>query len=78
MFKIAVVPGDGIGNEVVPAALKVLESTGIGFEFHRVDVGLEVYRKTGVAVPDEAIEAIRGNDACLFGATTTPVGGGDY
>ena len=78
MYKIAVVPGDGIGNEVVPAALKVLESTGIGFDFHHVDVGLEVYRKTGVAVPDEAIEAIKENDACLFGATTTPVGGGDY
>ncbi len=78
MYKIAVVPGDGIGNEVVPAALKVLASTGISFDFHRVDVGLEVYRKTGVAVPDEAIEAIKENDACLFGATTTPVGGGDY
>ena len=78
MYKIAVVPGDGIGNEVVPAALKVLESTGIGFDFHPVDVGLEVYKKTGVAVPDEAIEAITENEACLFGATTTPVGGGDY
>lgn len=78
MYKIAVVPGDGIGNEVVPAALKVLEATGIAFDFHQVDVGLEVYRKTGKAVPDEAIEAIKENDACLFGATTTPVGGGDY
>ena len=78
MYKIAVVPGDGIGNEVVPAALKVLEATGIGFDLHHVDVGLDVYKRTGVAVPEEAIEAIRENDACLFGATTTPVGGGDY
>jgi len=78
MYKIAVVPGDGIGNEVVPAALRVLESTGIGFDFQHIDVGLEVYKRTGVAVPEDAIEAIRENDACLFGATTTPVGGGDY
>jgi isopropylmalate/isohomocitrate dehydrogenase-like protein len=78
MYKVAVVPGDGIGKEVVPAALKVLEGTGIPFDFHHVDVGLDVYKETGVAVPSSAIEEIRESDACLFGATTTPVGGGDY
>ena len=78
MYRIAVVPGDGIGREVIPAAVKVLEATGLGFDFHNVDVGYEVYKKTGTPVPDEAMDSIKESPVCLFGATTTPVGSGDY
>jgi isopropylmalate/isohomocitrate dehydrogenase-like protein len=74
IYKIAVVPGDGIGREVVPAAVRVLENTGLEFEFQRVDVGYEVYKKEGVPVPGEAIAKIKESPVCLFGATTTPVG----
>jgi isopropylmalate/isohomocitrate dehydrogenase-like protein len=74
MFKVAVVPGDGIGREVIPEAVRLLESTGLGFDFQRVEVGYEVYKEVGDPVPDAAIDEIKENRACLFGATTTPVG----
>ena len=78
MYKIAVVPGDGIGKEVVPEAVRVLEATGLEFEFQRVDVGYEVYKKEGDPVPMEAIAQIKESPVCLFGATTTPVGPENY
>jgi isopropylmalate/isohomocitrate dehydrogenase-like protein len=78
MYKIAVVPGDGIGKEVVPEAVRVLEATGLEFEYQRVDVGYEVYKKEGVPVPPEAIAQIKESPVCLFGATTTPVGLDNY
>lgn len=73
MFKVAVVPGDGIGREVIPEAVRLLESTGLRFDFQRVEVGYEVYKEVGDPVPDEAIDEIKENRACFFGATTTPV-----
>jgi len=78
MYKIALVPGDGIGQEVIPEAGRLLESTGIGFEFNPVKVGYDVFKTHGTSVPDEAVESILENDACLFGATTTPVGVKNY
>ena len=54
-YRIAVVPGDGIGREVIPEAVRLLESTGLAFDFQRVDVGYEVYKEVGNPVPDEAI-----------------------
>jgi isopropylmalate/isohomocitrate dehydrogenase-like protein len=74
MFKVAVVPGDGIGREVIPEAVRLLDSTGLRFDFQRVEVGYDVYKEVGAPVPDEAIDEIKKNRACLFGATTTPVG----
>ncbi len=74
MFKVAVVPGDGIGREVIPEAVRLLESTGLRFDFQSVEVGYEVYKEVGDPVPDEAIDEIKENRACFFGATTTPVG----
>ena len=78
MYKIAVVPGDGIGKEVVPEAVRVLEATGLEFEYQRVDVGYEVYKKEGAPVSPEAIAQIKESPICLFGATTTPVGLDNY
>jgi isopropylmalate/isohomocitrate dehydrogenase-like protein len=69
---IAVVPGDGIGPEVTASAVSVLEATGLGLEFVPVEVGLAAFRTHGSSVPPPALEAIRGADAVLFGATTTP------
>jgi isopropylmalate/isohomocitrate dehydrogenase-like protein len=73
MYDIAVVPGDGIGKEVVPEAIRVLESTGLEFNFHLFEVGYEVFKKLGNPVPDEVISGIKESPICLFGATTTPV-----
>ncbi|MFC1803425.1 isocitrate/isopropylmalate dehydrogenase family protein [Thermoproteota archaeon] len=78
MYRIAIVPGDGIGREVIPEAVRVLANTGLPLSFEQVDVGYNVYLKTGVPVHSEAVSRIMENDACLFGATTTPVGIKDY
>jgi isopropylmalate/isohomocitrate dehydrogenase-like protein len=78
MYNIALVPGDGIGREVIPEAARLLESTGLGFEFNQVEVGYAVFKVRGSSVPDDAVEAIKENHACLFGATTTPLGVKDY
>ena len=74
MYRIAVVPGDGIGKTVVPAAVRVLESTGLKFDFQHLEAGYEVFKKVGTPVPEELISRIKETQACLFGATTTPVG----
>lgn len=73
-YKIAVIPGPGIGGEVVPEAVRVLESTDLTFDFRYFEVGYEVFQKTGTPVPDDVLAGIRNTQACLFGATTTPVG----
>ncbi|WP_115863976.1 isocitrate/isopropylmalate dehydrogenase family protein [Halorussus litoreus] len=66
--RIAVIPGDGIGQEVVPAAREVLEAVGPEFEFVAGEAGDAVRDKTGEALPDETRELAAGADATLFGA----------
>jgi len=78
MYKIAVIPGDGIGKTVVPEAVRVLEITGLKFDFRYMEVGYEVFKKVGTSVPEEVLSKIKETQACLFGATTTPVGVADY
>ena len=73
-YKIAVIPGPGIGSEVVPEAIRVLESTELNFDCKYFEVGFEVWQKTGFPVPDSVLDGIKKTQACLFGATTTPVG----
>jgi isopropylmalate/isohomocitrate dehydrogenase-like protein len=73
-YKIAVIPGPGIGGEVVPEAVRVLESTDLTFDCRYFEVGYEVFQKTGTPVPDDVLAGIRKTRACLFGATATPVG----
>ncbi|HDQ06237.1 MAG TPA: isocitrate/isopropylmalate dehydrogenase family protein [Candidatus Bathyarchaeota archaeon] len=73
-YKIAVIPGPGIGGEVVPEAVRLLESTDLNFDFRYFEVGYEVFQKTGTPVPDDVLVGITETQACLFGATTTPVG----
>ncbi|MFC7227415.1 isocitrate/isopropylmalate family dehydrogenase [Salinirubellus salinus] len=66
---IVVVPGDGIGQEVVPAAVEVLEALdGVDFEFTEYDAGDETLAETGEALPEETYEAAASADATLFGA----------
>jgi len=78
MHKIAVIPGDGIGKIVVPEAIRVLESTGLKLDSQYMEVGYEVFKKVGTSVPEEVLSKIKETHACLFGATTTPVGVADY
>ena len=67
-YKIAVVPGDGIGREVMEATLDVLNCLDINFEYVHGDAGDECLEKTGTALPEETLDIIRSCDACLFGA----------
>ena len=67
-YQIAVVPGDGIGKEVMEAAIYVLDSLGIDFEYVYGEAGDECLEKNGTALPEETLDIIRNADACLFGA----------
>lgn len=78
MHKIAVIPGDGIGRLVTPEAVRVLESTDLKFEFRYMEVGYEVFKRVGTSVPENVISNLRDTQACLFGATTTPVSVPNY
>src|ERR1700722_7365159 len=75
--RIAVIPGDGIGKEVTPEALKVLKSvttaTGRSMDFVEFDWGADKYLRDGVSLPDGAVEMLRDEfDAILFGALGDP------
>ena len=67
-YKIAVVPGDGIGREVMQATIDVLDTLDIDFEYVYGDAGDECLEKTGNALPSKTLDIIRECDACLFGA----------
>jgi 3-isopropylmalate dehydrogenase len=66
--EIVVIPGDGIGNEVVPATRRVLEAVGPDFEFVEADAGDAVKAETGTALPEVTRERVADADATLFGA----------
>src|ERR1700675_2769925 len=75
--RVAVIPGDGIGKEVTPEALKVLKAvsaaTGRSMEFVEFDWGADKYLRDGVSLPDGAVEMLRDEfDAILFGALGDP------
>jgi 3-isopropylmalate dehydrogenase len=76
MYRIAVIPGDGTGTEVVREGLKVLEAaaqaTGFRYDTTTYDFGGERYLRTGEALPDSAIEELRGFDAIYLGAIGHP------
>lgn len=75
-LSLALMPGDGIGNEVIPEATKVLdaiaERAGLTVEYQTYDVGSRRYLATGELLPDSMIEELRGSDAILFGAIGDP------
>ncbi|MFZ3059369.1 MAG: isocitrate/isopropylmalate family dehydrogenase [Candidatus Methanoperedens sp.] len=71
-MKIAIIPGDGIGREVIPASLTVLDAFGLDIEKVPLDIGYGKWERTGSAITDEDIETIKECDCVLFGAITTP------
>ena len=72
MVKIAIIPGDGIGPEIVNATLKVLDSLNINLEYVFFDIGYNRLRKTGEAISDDDIDAIKKIGIALMGPVTTP------
>jgi len=76
--KVAVIKGDGVGPELIDAALKVLEVTNPDIETIVCDAGMEWWEKHGgdSLIPDETWDVLRETDACFKGPTTTPSGEG--
>jgi isocitrate dehydrogenase (NAD+) len=74
--RIAIIPGDGIGPEIMDATLEVLEAAGFEADYVRLDAGLPAIEKGQLPMPPETIESIREIGVALKGPTTTPVGGG--
>lgn len=75
-YRIALIPGDGIGQEVVPEGVRVLEAVGgrfgISFSWDERPWGCEHYRRTGAMMPADGLEEIRGHDAIYLGAVGFP------
>lgn len=72
MTLIAVIEGDGIGREVIPAALTVLERTGLDLALEPFDAGAERYSRTGTAIPDDMMDDLARADAIALGAIGGP------
>ena len=72
-YKIAILPGDGIGKDVMQAAIKVLNTVGFSkiAEYSYGDIGWEFWCKEGNAFPDRTIELLKKSDCCLFSAITS-------
>jgi len=71
---IAMIPGDGIGHEVISSAQKVLETTGLPFEFEALEAGFDVFQKTGSALPKSTLEKLKSGkySGAMFGAVSSP------
>jgi isocitrate dehydrogenase (NAD+) len=74
--KVTLIPGDGIGPEVAQATVRILEATGVKFEWETFAVGADAFEKHGEYIPKELIESIERTRVGLKGPVTTPVGGG--
>lgn len=75
-YKVTLIPGDGSGPEVIVAAKRVVEATGVAIEWEQAEAGAAMIEKYGTPLPDETIESIRRNGVALKGPVTTPVGTG--
>ena len=74
--RVTLIPGDGIGPELAEATRRVLDATGVGFEWEVVDAGEATIATHGTPLPDAVLESIRRNKIALKGPITTPVGSG--
>lgn len=75
-YRATLIEGDGIGPEVVQATVKVLEATGLSFEWDRHTAGLGAFESTGDPLPPETLASIESTGLALKGPLTTPVGTG--
>ncbi|MBL7125761.1 MAG: isocitrate/isopropylmalate dehydrogenase family protein [Dehalococcoidales bacterium] len=75
-YNVTLIPGDGIGPEVVEATRRVLEATGVVFEWDIAEAGADVMDKYGTPLPGSVLDSVRRNKVALKGPITTPVGSG--
>src|SRR3954469_11351586 len=74
--RVTLIPGDGIGPELAEATRRVLDATGVGFEWEVQEAGEAVMAQFGTPLPDHVLESIRRNRIAIKGPITTPVGEG--
>jgi isocitrate dehydrogenase (NAD+) len=75
-YRITLIPGDGVGPEITEATRRVLEATGVKFDWELAYAGSTVIEKYGTPLPDSVIKSIRKNKVAIKGPVTTPVGTG--
>jgi isocitrate dehydrogenase (NAD+) len=75
-YDITLIPGDGVGPEVTEATRRVLEATGVGFNWDVGTVGQAAQEQYNTLLPEGVLESIRKNRVALKGPVTTPVGSG--
>ncbi len=76
MYKVTLIPGDGTGPEIAEATIRVLEATGVQFEWDVQNAGEDVYNNEGNPLPERVLESIKKNKVAIKGPITTPVGTG--
>ena len=76
MYKITVIPGDGIGEEVTQSVIQMVDSLNLPIEWEIVSAGLNTYNNTGELLPESALNSIETNRIVLKGPITTPIGYG--
>ena len=74
--RVTFIPGDGTGPEISEATRRVLEGTGVEFEWDFQDAGADVYEQEGTPLPDRVLESIKERGLAIKGPITTPVGSG--
>ncbi len=75
-YRVTLIPGDGIGPELAEATRRVLDASGVAFEWGVVEAGEAVMAEHGTPLPDHVLDSIRRNRIALKGPITTPVGEG--
>ena len=74
--RVTFIPGDGVGPELSEATWRVLEGTGVEFDWDVQEAGADVIEKYGTPLPEPVLESIRANGAAIKGPLTTPIGTG--
>jgi isocitrate/isopropylmalate dehydrogenase len=70
-YRVAVLPGDGVGGDVLAAAKRVLDAVGFKADYQHGDIGWEFWKAEGNPLPDRTVKLLQSTDVCLFGAITS-------
>ena len=76
VYTVTLIPGDGTGPEITAATRRVLDATGVAFEWHVQDAGLAVFEREGSILPQRVLDSIHETHVALKGPITTPIGKG--
>ena len=75
-YEVTFIPGDGTGPELAEATRRVLEATGVEFEWDAQQAGVDEYERTGNPFPKATLDSLKRTKVGIKGPTTTPVGSG--